>query len=307
MRKILVPLDGSAFAEQAIETARNLAARDQAVLEFVSVARPVPSSSRVGAAPPIDRTMDLEQREAARSYLARMEEAARARDGIEVRSRLREGAPAREIVAQAAEGGADLIVMTSHGRGGVDRLWLGSVADAVIRSSSGPVMIIRVDPVGTAMAGSIRRVVVGVAGEEADDRVLASAVAVAGLSGVDYMLVHALSASPMLGTWNPTVSPSPEDLSASRPDDGVRVEAAMRYLAKMAETLREQGALVETRVPLSQSPPRAIVDAARDSGADLIAVGTVARPPLARMLLGSTADKVIRTAPCHVLVCPPVQ
>jgi len=306
MKKILVPLDGSAFAEQAVETARSLAHRTRAALEFVGVVAPVVTTARLGAAPPIDRRFDVEQREAVRDYLARVERAERARTTLEVTTVLREGAAASEIVTQATEGGSDLIVMTTHGRGGLDRLWLGSVADRVIRESGVPVLLIRPGESPVAGAVSLARVVVGVAGEDADDRVVASAVDVTGLADTHYLLVHALPQLATLTAVDLALGPPPDEMSGvpASPDEG-HTHSATRYLEWMAGPLRARGARVDTQVVAARTPARALAEAAHAMHADLVAVGTAARAPLVRLFLGSTADKVVRTAPCHVLVCPP--
>lgn len=306
MQKILVPLDGSAFAEQAVETARSLAHRARATVEFVGVTAPAHATARMGSAPPVDRRYDVEQREALRDYLTRVEWAEHGRSMLDVSVVLREGAVADAIVTQAVDGQSDFIVMTTHGRGGFDRLWLGSTADRVIRASPVPVLLIRPGESPLAGAVTFRRVVVGVAGEDADDRVVSAAAGLIGLADVHYLLVHVLPVSPVPLAVDANLGPPPDEMAGlPAAIDTEHSHSAVRYLEWMAGPLRARGAHVDTKVVTRGSPARALSQLAADFDADLIVVGTAARTPIARLFLGSTADKVVRTAPCHVLVCPP--
>jgi nucleotide-binding universal stress UspA family protein len=300
--RILVPLDGSAFAERAVETARAIADRDRAALDLVLVHEPEVPASRLSGAPSRDPRLDAERRKSETSYLTRLG------GGERVRTVLREGSIAEEIVAQAAEGGADLIVMTTHGRGGVGRMWLGSVADRVIRSSTVPVLLVRPGEPVTAGAVPMTRVLIAAAAADEDDRVVDAAVAVAGLNGVTYALTHVLLPSPMIAAIDPAVGPPPNEMAGVPAHVGPEQDtAAQQYLDWMAEPLKSEGASVQTHVTRAGSVPLAILDTAQEVQADLIAVGTAARSPVARMFLGSTADKVVRSAACNVLVCPPVR
>ena len=305
MEKILIPLDGSAFAEQAVETARAIAHRTGAAIEFVSVQPPAVPPSRVSGAPPLDPRFDAELRRSLQAYLDRIVEAERARSTFSVSGRLREGGADREIVAQAEESSADLIAMTTHGRGGLG-LWLGSVADRVIRAAHVPVLLVRQDESGEGREVHLRRVVIGAAGADADDRIVTAVEDVAGLADVEFTLVHVVDRLPMIPAVDPAVGPPPDELAGlPTTRDQQRWDDAERYLEWIAGPLRARGATVATRVVRSASAPGAIVDAAVRANADLIAVGTAARAPVARWFLGSTSDKVVRSASCSVLVCPP--
>jgi nucleotide-binding universal stress UspA family protein len=84
-------------------------------------------------------------------------------------------------------------------------------------------------------------------------------------------------------------------------DDSKQVEAAARIeLDAIAERLRGSVRAIETRI-VRAYPPQAILDEARAAGADLIAMGTHGRSGMKRLLLGSTAERVLPEAPCPVL------
>lgn len=303
MRKILVPLDGSAFAERAIETARSIAGRADADIEFVVVHEPALPASRLSGAPSLDSRLDADIRASLRQYLERLEAGEKGRGTRVAGAVFREGRAVEEIAAQVAEGGAELVVMTTHGRGGFERMWLGSVADGLIRSATAPVLVVRE---GRA-AGMVPldRVVVALAGSDQDDVVVEAALRVTDPIRARYVLAHVVPPSPMIGAVDTGLAPPPNEMSGvpAAPESD-RLGAAERYLQWMARPFRAHMATVETRVAHAGSPARALLMAAEDAGANLIVVGTAARAPVPRLFMGSVADKVVRRARCSVLVVP---
>jgi len=150
-RTIVVPLDGSAFAEQALAEAEAIACPQDAALLLVSILEDPPAEmvglSDVGAAEAgivphwrlADRQVEIER---LRRYLQTQAGRLQAR-GIAVRTELAYGRPAEEIRAVAAEQRADLIVMATHGRGGFQCFWLGSVARKLMHVAETPILLIR--------------------------------------------------------------------------------------------------------------------------------------------------------------------
>ena len=134
-KKILVPLDGSMLAEHAIGTAAELAAGGATVMLVRAAEAP--------GLPGVDPTnMQADVVREAEEYLARV--AARLeRNGINVQTSVWYGPPVSAIVEAAQLRGADLIVMSTHGRSGLGRLILGSVAEAVLRSTTTPILLVR--------------------------------------------------------------------------------------------------------------------------------------------------------------------
>jgi len=138
--RILVPTDGSDGIEAVIEHALELARVHNATVHGLYVLDTA-TLSRM----PMDTSWEAVSgmlREEAEQALAEIEEMAGER--VTVETEMVEGAPGREIVAYAEETGIDLIVMGTHGRGGLNRLLLGSVAERVIRSAPVPVLTYRV-------------------------------------------------------------------------------------------------------------------------------------------------------------------
>jgi nucleotide-binding universal stress UspA family protein len=145
--KILVPLDGSALAEQALYSARSLADAMGAGLLLLTVLPSLDESALVEEAAAI-RRHDAQQSDmvrAARTYLAgvaRQLEEAR----VPVQTKIVYGHPAEAILRIAAQERADVIAMATHGRGGLQRLWLGSVTLKVVQRAETPVLVIRPRP-----------------------------------------------------------------------------------------------------------------------------------------------------------------
>ncbi len=140
--QILVPTDGSAASRPAIEHAVELAAIHGAAIHGIYVINTASFASipTEGSWEGVSDMLDREGEEA----LEEVTEAAAARD-VPVECVKIDGAPSREIVRYAEEHGCDLIVMGTHGRGGIDRLLLGSVAEKVVRSSKIPVLTMHGD------------------------------------------------------------------------------------------------------------------------------------------------------------------
>ena len=148
--KVLVPLDGSALAEQALTKALDLAESREATLLLLRAAE-------VSAWPGIDPT-DGQVRvvREAEQYLEAVKRDLGARGVRRVDTSVWYGPPASAIVEAARVAKPDVIVMTTHGRSGLGRLILGSVAEAVLRGTTTPILLLRADgapveaPLGTA-------------------------------------------------------------------------------------------------------------------------------------------------------------
>ena len=140
---ILVPLDGSAFAEQALEPARLLAERCAATLVLLSTV-PFLADLSLGAGGMMPLWTGNDQQRVRESVAAYLETTAQrvATGGVPVRTLVIDGPPATMIAATATEEHADLIVMATHGRSGLSRLWLGSVATRVLQNTDLPVLLL---------------------------------------------------------------------------------------------------------------------------------------------------------------------
>jgi len=140
--RILVPTDGSAEGRRAVAHALDLASVHGAGVHALYV---VDTASYAGM--PMESSWegvgDL-LRDDASEAVAEVETLAAGTD-LAVETAVAEGSPSKEIIRYAEGNGCDLIVMGTHGRGGIDRLLLGSVAEKVVRGSNVPVLTVRLD------------------------------------------------------------------------------------------------------------------------------------------------------------------
>lgn len=299
LRLIMVPLDGSAFAEQALPLALTLARRAEARLHLV----------RVRASLPLDSDGAMAER-----YLVRITEQIESElpDRITHRVLMDEQSPleypppaARSVAdllaAHCTEQDVDLVLMTTHGRGGVRRAWLGSVADRFMRVAPRPVLLIRPqdDTFSSAARADrgISHIVIAVDGSELAEQVIPYARDIGNLFASRFTLLRVVS--PL--TWDMApeafaVHPGLQFPPLSRAD-------AEQYVEQLADRLRETEMTVEVHVVRAPSAASAIVDFAATHGADLIALTTAGVGGIRRLLLGSVTDKVVRSSDVAVLVC----
>lgn len=140
-KKILVPLDGSELAKTALEQAEGLAKTFEAEIILFQVVPFMPIYGSPELVTPL--IVDEKQKEAAEKYLATLIEELKKR-GFKTMAMVRTGQQvAVEIIDFAKESGADLIVMCTHGRSGITRWVLGSVALKILTRAETPILLIR--------------------------------------------------------------------------------------------------------------------------------------------------------------------
>ena len=190
-RSVLLPLDSSPFAEQAIPWAAAIARKARARLRLALVHQPP-------FPPPLDRSnvrlytrIELAVRKAERDYLRRVAARIREAGAIQLATAHLSGSPAPALADYAREVGADLVVMTTHGRGGLQRVWLGSVADQLVRSLDVPVLLVRPEEVAPVQrVPALEEILVPLDGSRWAEAALPSALGVATLFGARLLLVQ---------------------------------------------------------------------------------------------------------------------
>jgi nucleotide-binding universal stress UspA family protein len=310
-RSILVPLDGSSLSEYALHVACDIARRSGAALRLVHVHRhAAPDPIYVEGLPVIDERMQSLGKDHERAYLERIRDRISAEQGLRVTIALHDPANqvgrdttiADALAADAAATDTDLVVMTTHGRGGLARFWLGSVADTLVHVSSVPVLSLRpAEPVPPIDHPPVfRHMLIPLDGSALAEQILEPVLALGDLTRATYTLLHIVE---------PLVQPDYALLAPTVQLDTQLTQAALakgqRYLDDLAQCLRVDGRQVHTRALLAAQPAAEILDAAQAQSADLIALATHGRSGLARLLLGSVADKVRRGADMPVLLYRP--
>lgn len=138
---ILVPLDGSALAERAVEQAEKIAkALSYEVILYRVIQNPLATAPEAGPATEEQATLDTI--DGANAYLKKI--AARLEGkGVKARIEIGEGAPYAGILATAHREDVDFIIMSTHGRTGITRALMGSVAEKVTYTTKRPVMLVK--------------------------------------------------------------------------------------------------------------------------------------------------------------------
>lgn len=303
---LLVPLDGSAFSERALPWATMLARRSGARLRLARVHVPhTRTPISLEGMPVVDEEVTALKREHEAAYLEEVQRRLAGTPGVKVEVALLDGPIAPTLAAEAARQRAGLIVTTTHGHGGFERLWLGSVVDTLVRSSAVPLLVLRFADDSALAPGEpeVRRILVPLDGSLLAEEAIPQALALGELSRSQYVLVHVTEPSAWLGRLpGGTLAASPAAEGCQK-----REGQAEDYLARVAARLAERGQSVETRVVVSSHLARAILEAARTTRADLIAMATHGRGGLSRLLIGSVADKVMRRSDIPLLLCRPRQ
>jgi nucleotide-binding universal stress UspA family protein len=297
----MVPLDGSSFGEQALPLASAIARRSGATLEMVHKHVP-PAPVHPDSVLSADARLDPRSRKLEQGYLDAIVTRLSGTGLRKASTALLDGPIADALVKHAVDSGADLVVMTTHGRGPLQRFWLGSVADALLRRLPMPLLLLRPREEEEGIdkdesAALPRRILVPLdAGHS--ERILRFALELGRLSGAEYHLLNVVAPVPILGYDMAAYAPAGTDLVLT---DKLQRDAIER-LEKIATPLRREGLTVHVRAVAEVNTATTILEQCRSLNCDLIALETHGRGGLSRLLLGSVADKVVRGASVPVLV-----
>ena len=311
MNTILVPLDGSALAEQALPYVRTLAPLLGARVQLLNVIVVNPHdglmaegiAAAYGVIDPLATQREREYRslttliQHAEGYLDSHASLLRGH-GIDVEIEVRCG-PAADVIIEAAEGlGTSMIAMATHGYSGLRRWALGSVTDRVVHAAAAPVFVVRgakpasVDPI------VFKRVMVPLDGSPLAAQALPLAADLAERARAELLLMQAVEAS---------IEAYPAIAPLGRPDlmpGDVLHTLSMRAgqeLEEQAALLRDRCLSVTTDV-ISGHPAEAIVDEAARQSVDLVVMATHGYSGLKRWALGSVTDKVLQAATTPLLL-----
>ncbi|HEX6135450.1 MAG TPA: universal stress protein [Longimicrobiales bacterium] len=298
LRKVMVPLDGSPFAEQALSMAVMVTRRMNAHLHLVSVRV---SLQLDALAPTAEDYVNGVADRLEPELPGRITRSVLTNERAPLEYPLARSTVAEVVARHVTQADVDLVVMTTHGRSGIRRAWLGSVADSLVRSVPRPILMIRPsdEQIGTAQESDrgIRHILIPLDGSARAERVFEYAQALGEAFRARYTLLRVLS--PLL--LAPTTEWTGPHAAVSVPLQQPQV--ATEYMEEVAERMRAVNMEVAPRLIESIAPGAAIVEFARTHGADLIAMSTGAAGGVRRLLLGSVADRVVRGSPVPVLVC----
>lgn len=306
VRRIVVPLDGSPFGDYAIGFATAIASRAGAKIELVHVHVPHHIDGNLFTVTPymyegvLDVDVELDH-EILRQELENLRERAlmlSRETGLDVTGRLVTGRVDTAVEHEAEEFHADLIIMATHARSGFARARLGSVADAVVRQATMPVLLVRPpeDFTETSPVTDIRTVLIALDGSTFSEQILGPATDLARLFEANVSLMH---------VEVPHGERTILGMKAGEAAIEKMREVSEHYLQHLATTNSELSERCRLRAVVATYPAAAIVDAARECEAGLIAMATHGRGGLTRLILGSTANEVLIHSPVPVLLYRP--
>ena len=293
LQRILVPTDFSESAQTGVQLANWLAERFAASILLTHV---VESSVRVSWVAPF--TLARENRAALKLAETQLNRLATGgpRPGPESSACIRQGKAFQEIATLAGKCGADLIVIATRGQTGLKRVWLGSTAERVVRHAPCPVLTV---PAGKRGARGkalalvrLKRIVVATDLSEFLVSALPYAAAFAEKFDAEIILVHVVEPRfppPEVGTLPPQVVEQDESALAEE------------YLQRLRQEVLDDDLQIRTLVR-NGVPFQEITRLASSLNADLIILSTYGHTGLKHVLLGSTAERVVRHADCPVLV-----
>jgi nucleotide-binding universal stress UspA family protein len=297
---LLVPLDGSRLAEAALPAALALARWFGAQVTLLHVLERT-APTHVHGEP------HLRARDEALAYLtahARWLAAEGVAAQVHVDAAGAHAGPsgadiAASIAAEAAAHGADLIVLCTHGSGGLRGLLFGRVAQQVLARGRVPVLLVRPHAAGRARPFRCRRVLVPLDGSETAEGALAPAAALARAAGASLLLMWVVpTAATVSGDRGPAARLMPTAAAALLEDEAAQARA---YLDGLVATLRGDG--LDARAQVERGDPvAALMAAAAREEIDLIVMTTHGRSGLAAVWAGSVASRLVAQSPLPVLL-----
>lgn len=284
IERILVPLDGSDIAKQALPHAISIAQQYDATIfllrvvplhSYAALSDPMVLDGGTGATAydyEVVRELQEGGHKTAVSYLNE-KQATLQKDGIACETIISEGDEAGVIVDTAVEKNVDAIVMTTHGRSGFSRWMMGSVAERVLREAKTPVMVTRHDK-------QAKRILIPLDGSALSEQALPVGFSVAEANGA---IVHLMRVHESSSESTQTTVQSYLDECAAKQDDGVEVQTAV----------------------IHGSPASSIIDYVEKNEIDLVVLATHGRRGVHRWVYGSVTEKILRGVERNILVVRP--
>jgi nucleotide-binding universal stress UspA family protein len=276
---VIVPLDGSGLAEQAVPLAIDLARGCGARLLLVRVHEPPPAAM----AHVLEWDREVRTRETA--YLETV--AIRARPLVDTNTELLvHGRPGEAICGVVQRCASPLVVMSSHGATGIERYLIGSVADAVVRGAYAPILVVRARTDGRSTTRPIHKILIALDGSLSAEGVLPFAGDLAVAAGARLELTEIVANDSVDGAG-----------------DVARARRNLHHVARRLERTHPSLA-VRVMVARARRPGVGIAFVARKSGCDAVAL-TRRSDGLSRFFRGSVVDEVMRIGPPLMLFVPP--
>lgn len=291
--RVLVPVDGSELAAKALPVAEYLCRQLAAELDLVNVLStfvlpPVVGQEYIPAE--VYQQLEDQQRQEARDYLDRVATEARLHGvGTAVHTYIARGNAAAEVLNLAAQLQPTLIVMTTHGRTGLARFALGSVADRVVRGGQAPVLLLRSFP-PSRHGPDLSHALVPLDGSP--------------LAGGPLFSIVPRLAGPVLRTITLLRVVDPRDGSQGRMDAETYLDDVRR---RLIERLAGRECTVSCLVRVNRNPAQTIVQISQDEECDMVLMSTHGEAGVGRLAFGGATDRVLRDGQTPLLLVHPAR
>jgi nucleotide-binding universal stress UspA family protein len=295
--RILIPLDGSKVAEQVLPYARFLAKALTIPVELLGVVDPalLADFSDFWESRPLDKLVA----EAMNETTIYLETSARSFEKAQVKCSVRKGTPEEVIIGAAAADEKTLIVMATHGRSGIQRWLLGSVADKVLHGATNHLLLVRASEQGkTDGEANLTTVVVPLDGSPLAEKILPYVDDLAKKMKLKVVLMRAYSVPPAV---------SADEYVTYMEEMMAQLEEEVReYLAEQVSGLKAKGVVNVSSVINLGYGAEEIITLARATPHNFIAMCTHGRSGVKRWVLGSVTERVVRHSGDPVLIIRPV-
>lgn len=293
---ILVPLDRSKISEQILPYVEALAKGLAVPVKLIHVVdtKNLPESLE----PRLQGHLDLlgqKERDRAAKYLENIR-CQMEGDGVAVSAEVMIGSPDEEIASFAYTQGMGMIAMSTHGRSGPERWYMGSVADKVLESAVVPLLLYRPKE-DEVSAVKFEKLIIPLDGSTVAEQALPTAEALAKKLDLELLIVR------VLNTYSWVFTDMSPYGAHSLPSELLKTlkEAATGYLDKTVTDLQQKGFKVGSRSMLG-NPGSEINELASETPGSLVVISTHGRSGVNRMVMGSVADKVVRGSGSPVLL-----
>ena len=284
VERLLLSTDGSEYSEGAVREAIKLAKRCSSELWAISVVETNPEFEAL--APQIAEKAGKTARELVEALQARAK-----KEGVECTGIVHQGEDSyKYIVDEAVKNRISMIVMGRRGRTGLKRLMMGSVTSRVIGHAPCNVLV-----VPRAAKVEFKNILVATDGSKYSAAAASEAIGLAKRNGSKLTVISVVPSELM----------TPTDIEFSMPQRELIAKKEMHEAEKNAKAVKDaaqkEGVAVQAFV-MSGKPSDAIIETAREKGADLIVQGSHGRTGLEKLLMGSVTERVIVLSTCAVLV-----
>jgi nucleotide-binding universal stress UspA family protein len=293
-KQMLIPLDGSNVSEQVLPYARSLARKLNLPVELLAVVDVV----GLVASLPADEKSNVESliADTWRGSAVFLERISKTFPEVSVKCAVEKGRPGEVLIEKAAADSGTLIAMATHGRSGIDRWLLGSVAEKVLHGTRNPLLLVRATKSGESDGEAIlKRVIVPLDGSLLAEKALPHATVLAKTMNLELMLFRAYTLTQIISTYDDYI-PDWNKLEALSKGE------ATSYLDQKVRELKQNGLTHISPLVLEGEAAQQIIDLAKRTANSLVVICSHGRSGVGRWVLGSVAERVVRHSVGPVLL-----